>query len=294
MLLSSLPAVVASFAVLTFGGVGTGTWLIHLLAIFLSGVLALAGGRLVLLARISFPAVAVIALSLASIALPLLYTSAGPSRWVEIGPLSLYMAPVVIPSFLVASAVSLRVGGNIEAIALTAIVVSSLVLAVQPDASQALAMLLGSVATVVGSRFWSLRSALTLMSALLVVGWAFSRPDPLQPVPYVEGVFALAFNHSLLAGIAVAVSAITFVAGLCLCAFRWAYWLSPVAAYYTALFACSIAELTPAPLVGFGAGPLLGFGLVVIVSRWATAQTLPNKSNNYAPAAPDAASRAGF
>ena len=72
MLLSSLPAVVASFAVLIYGGVGTGTWLIHLLAIFLSGVIALVGGRLLTLARSSFPAVAVIALSLATIALPLL------------------------------------------------------------------------------------------------------------------------------------------------------------------------------------------------------------------------------
>lgn len=204
------------------------------------------------------------------------------------------MAPVVIPSFLVAISVSLQTGGSIQAIAFTAIVVSSLVLAIQPDASQALAMLVGYVATVAGSRFWSLRTTLTMMSTFLVVGWAFSRPDPLQPVPYVEGVFALAFNHSLISGVAVAVSAIAFVAGLCLCAFRGAYWLSPVAAYYAALFACSIAGLTPAPLVGFGAGPLLGFGLVVIVSRWATVQTLPNKSNNYAPAAPDAVNRAGF
>lgn len=294
MLLSSLPALAASFAVLAFGGVGKGTWLIHLLAIFLSGGLAVAGGRLILLSRISFPSVAVILLSLAGIALPLFNDSAGPNRWIELGPLSLYVAPFVIPSFLVACSVCIKVGGNKETIALTAILGSSLLLAAQPDASQALAMLLGSVAAVVGSRSRSLRSSLLLASALLVAVWAFSRPDPLEPIPYVEGVFALAFDYSLLAGVAVAASAIIFLAGLCICAVRGAYWLSAVVAYYTALFACSIAGLTPAPLIGYGAGPLLGFGLMAIFSRWVVARMLPNKSNNCAPAAPDAASRTGF
>ena len=46
-------------------------------------------------------------------------------------------------------------------------------------------------------------------------------------------------------------------------------WLSAVAAYHAVLFACSIAGLTPAPLIGYGAGPLLGFGLMVAVAGWA-------------------------
>jgi hypothetical protein len=97
-------------------------------------------------------------------------------------------------------------------------------------------------------------------------------------VPYVEGVFALAFGHSLLAGLAVSASAIALVLGLIRGSLRGAFWLSAVAAYYAVLFACSMAGLTPAPLIGYGAGPFLGFGLLVAVSRWVEAEMQPDNS----------------
>jgi hypothetical protein len=106
--------------------------------------------------------------------------------------------------------------------------------------------------------------------------WAFSRPDPLEPVPHVEGVFALAFSHSPFVGIAVLASAVALVAGLCVISIRGHYWLYAVAAYYAVLFTCSVSGLTPAPLIGYGAGPLLGFGLMVAISRWAETEVLPN------------------
>ncbi|MFL5555974.1 MAG: hypothetical protein ACJ78D_09285 [Gemmatimonadaceae bacterium] len=43
-----------------------------------------------------------------------------------------------------------------------------------------------------------------------------------------------------------------------------------VAVYYAVLYACSVAGLTPAPLIGYGAGPLLGFGLMVAAAALAT------------------------
>jgi hypothetical protein len=55
-------------------------------------------------------------------------------------------------------------------------------------------------------------------------------------------------------------------------------WLSAVAAYYAVLFACSVAGLTPAPLIGYGAGPLLGFGLMVAVTSWNDAKMRSNNS----------------
>jgi hypothetical protein len=76
----------------------------------------------------------------------------------------------------------------------------------------------------------------------------------------VEGVFALALAHSAAAGAAVVSASAMFVAGL------WARVDRSIAAYYAALFACSVAGLTPAPLIGYGAGPWLGYGLFVALA----------------------------
>ncbi|MFL5611343.1 MAG: hypothetical protein ACJ78G_11570 [Gemmatimonadaceae bacterium] len=92
----------------------------------------------------------------------------------------------------------------------------------------------------------------------------------MQPVAHVEGVFALALGHSLFAGAAVIASAATLVVGLHVNSSRGRTWLSVVAVYYAVLYACSVAGLTPAPLIGYGAGPLLGFGLMVAAAALAT------------------------
>ena len=106
------------------------------------------------------------------------------------------------------------------------------------------------------------------MPLVLVTMWAFSLPDPLAPVPHVEEVFALGLGHSLFAGVAVIASAIALIVGLWMQSVSGSFWLSAVAAYYTVLFICSTAGITPAPLVGYGAGPILGFGLMVGLLGW--------------------------
>lgn len=110
----------------------------------------------------------------------------------------------------------------------------------------------------------------------LATVWAFLRPDPLEPVAHVEGVFALAFAHSLPAGLAVAAAAPAFLAGLVFLARRGPPWLLAVVVYYAALYACSLGGLTPAPLIGYGAGPMLGYGLLIAVC--ATGAALPARS----------------
>ena len=278
LLLIAVPPVAASFAVLAFGAVGRNIWLTHLLAICLACALSAAGNHLIRLPRAPSPAVAIILLTLAGVAVPLLRDSAGPHRWASLGLLNLYVAPLLLPSFLAACSVYARKRGNGDMIAFAAALGVSILLAAQPDASQVLALLVGSTVGFVRYRSDTLKSAITGVAMALVTAWTFSRPDPLEPVPYVEGVFALALGHSLYAGLAVITSAITLVTGLHLCSFRGPSWLSAVAAYYTVLFACSVAGMTPAPLIGYGAGPLLGFGLMVAVSRWVEAEVLPNNS----------------
>jgi hypothetical protein len=250
-------------AVLTFGAVGTSTWIIQVLAICLACALALVGAQLTRRTNARSLAGWIIVFTLLGIAVPLLGEAPGPERWASLGPINLYMAPLLLPSFLVACSVWIARGGRSQHFALAAIVGASVLLAAQPDASQALALLAASAVAAARSPSRSPVSIVALAFAALATAWAFSQPDPLQPVAHVEGVFALALGHSLFAGALVIASAVALVAGLHVNSSGGRTWLSVVAVYYAVLFACSIAGLTPAPLIGYGAGPLLGFGLMV-------------------------------
>jgi hypothetical protein len=211
------------------------------------------------------PALAVLLLSLLALAAPLLSGATGPERWIALGPLNLYIAPVVLPAFLVACAKTLRDPG--ERFALAAMVVAAALLAIQPDASQVLALLLAFAVLLASAEKRSAAAFAALGLTVLATGLAFARPDPLEPIPYVEGVFVLAFAHSIIAGSLVAAGALAFLAGLVF-ASKPRRWIAAVAAYYSVLFGCSIVGLTPAPLIGYGAGPWLGFGLLLITAKW--------------------------
>lgn len=263
-LLIALPPVTASVMVLSIAGVSVSVWTMHAIAIALSLAIAVTGQRLRL------GAVAVIALTVAAIAATLLFPLSGPRRWMVLGPVHLYMAPVVLPAFLAALSIALPAR---TALAFAAAIVIAALLAAQPDASQVLALVAGAAVVFAQDRARARTAALTVAVMALITAWAFTRPDPLLPVPWVEGVFALALGHSAIAGIVVIACAVAFIASLALASSRGPRWIGAVAAYYAVLFACSIAGLTPAPLIGFGAGPLLGFGLLVATAGSARAIT---------------------
>ena len=262
-------------AVLAFGAVGRSTWIIQVLAICLACALALVGAKLSRRTNGRFPAGPIIVLSLLGIAVALLGEAPGPERWASLGPIQLYMAPAVLPAFLVTCSVWIARGGRSQHLALTAIAGASLLLAAQPDAAQALALLAASAVAVAKSPSRPPVSIVALAVVALATAWAFSQPDPLQPVAHVEGVFALALRHSLFAGALVIASAAALVVGLHVNSSGGRTWMSVVAAYYAVLFACSVAGLTPAPLIGYGAGPLLGFGLMVAAASGLDAKVLP-------------------
>jgi cell division protein FtsW (lipid II flippase) len=283
LLLVAVPAVAASMAVLTFGAVGRSAWIIQVLAISLACALAFLGAQLSRRANARFPAAPIIVFTLLGIAIPLLGQAPGPERWASMGPINLYMAPALLPSFLLACSAWITRGGRSQHFAFTAVVAASVLLAAQPDASQALALLAASAVAVARSPSRSPVSVVALVLAALATAWAFSQPDPLQPVAHVEGVFALALAHSLFAGAAVIASAAALVVGLHVSSPGGRTWLSAVAVYYAVLFACSVAGLTPAPLIGYGAGPWLGFGLMVAVASALDAEVRPNDSSKPTP-----------
>ncbi len=266
LLLLALPAVLARIIVLAIAGGSKGQWTTHVLALVLCIALATAGAQARRWTPAPFPARGLLLLGVLGIAVPLLVGErSGPERWLELGPLNLYLAPVLLPAFLLAcsSCIDRR-----DRSAAGAVAGASLVLALQPDASQALALLAGFTVLLVRFRArtplllgaWTIATAATIVACL--------QPDPLEPMPHVEGVFAFALQHSWLAGIAVIAGATALLAGLLARAAIEGSWLYAIAAYYAVLFACSIAGLTPAPMIGYGAAPILGYGLLAGAASW--------------------------
>jgi cell division protein FtsW (lipid II flippase) len=278
LLIIAAPPIVGSFIVLALAKVGWGVWITHLVAIFVACCLALAGSFFRKLSHRRITAFAIVILTLIALVLPLLGDSSDPERWVSVGPLRLYVAPLLLPSFIAACSVLVSEGGKHQMISFTALHGVALMLVLQPDASQVVGLLIASAVVVVQSRLGVFRVGVVVFPLALMSIWAFALPDPLQPVQHVEGVFALALDHSVFAGLAIIGSAAALIVGLWIQSLRVSFWLSAVAAYYTVLFACSTAGITPAPLLGYGAGPILGFGLMVGLHGCFVHQKRPTKS----------------
>ena len=204
-----------------------------------------------------------------SLFIPLLASGHGnPERWLVLGGVRLYVAPLVLPVllYLLGTSAARAPGLYAASVAGTAIA-----LLLQPDASQmsafAMAMLVLLIAPSV--RFTLRLALLVVLLFCAVVVWRM--PDSLAPVRYVEGIFGIAAEASLFALIAALLFAAVPVA-----AFTLTAWVTrssgalAVAVYYASLFAQAPLQVTPVPLLGFGAGPILGYFLVAgIVSRGA-------------------------
>jgi cell division protein FtsW (lipid II flippase) len=278
LLIVAAPPIVGSFIVLALATVGWGVWITHLVAIFLACCLALAGSFFRKLDYRQITAFAVIFVTLIALALPLFGDSSEPERWISVGPLRFYVAPLLLPSFIAACSILVGEGGKHQMISCAALFVAALLLVWQPDASQLVGLLIASAVVVVKSRLGVFRLGVVVFPLAFMSMWAFSLPDPLVPVAHVEEVFALALDHSVFAGVAIIGSATALIVGLWIQSVKGSFWLSAVAAYYAVLFACSSVGITPAPLLGYGAGPILGFGLMVGLHGCFEHQKRPNKS----------------
>ncbi|MFC0349622.1 hypothetical protein [Undibacterium danionis] len=191
-----------------------------------------------------------------------------PSRWLKLGPLRLYFSAAVLPLALFLLA-RLHWRTPFSAMANMALMLAfAVLLALQPDFSQLAAFSLAGVFIVwhrPGSE--AQKIAFTLVLCLLCC-WCWQQPDPLQPVPYVEGVIQLAMSAGIVAMLA-AVSSIALIPlGLFYIGIkRGSSELIPIALYYIVIMICAYIGLTPMPLLGFGAGPVLGYFAVLVGRR---------------------------
>ncbi len=279
LLIVAIPPIVGSLVVLALAAVGKGIWITHLLAISLGCCLVFIGSYLRNLGNRKITAFAIIILTLLGLASPLLGgDSSGPERWITVGPVRLYVAPLLLPSFIAACSVFVGKDTRRQMITFAAVLVTALLLALQPDASQVLGLTVASAVVIAQRRLGILRLGVVVFLLGAVTILVFSLPDPLEPVPHVEEVFALAIGHSLFAGVAIIASAVALIVGLWMQSLSEPFWLTAVASYYMVLFVCSTIGITPAPLIGYGAGPIMGFGLMAGLLGWLEHQNLPNKS----------------
>jgi hypothetical protein len=187
-----------------------------------------------------------------------------PSRWLKLGGIRLYFSAAVLPMALYVFA---RLHWRLQFSAYTNVVlilVFAAILAMQPDFSQLIALALAALFIV-----WHRAGGMALkVGASAVLGllcyWCWQQPDPLQPVPYVEGVIQLAGSTGIVAMLAAILSVALIPIGLFYVGIkRSAAELTPIALYLIVIMICAYLGLTPMPLLGFGAGPVIGYFLII-------------------------------
>jgi cell division protein FtsW (lipid II flippase) len=179
----------------------------------------------------------------------------GVRRWVALGPLQLHAASLLVP---VAAWTAAR---RLDAIGAGLLAATLVVLAAQPDAASVLALTLA-----IGTVALLDKTKRRLASALVAIGlaglaWALSRPDPLPAVDHVELVVRRAFEASPTLGPLAAVALIGAPLAM-LWSRRTPAALALAAAWAGFVLANLIANY-PAPVIGAGAAPVLGWLLSV-------------------------------
>ena len=271
----SFMAVATGCLVVALDGASAGVWLRNLAAWGVGAVVALVVFRFAspVFARIMILAAPVGLL--ASLANP---GQIGVHRWLDLGPVHANVAALLLPAFVVAMAGLVRDARWIW----LAYAVCTVVLILQPDASQATAF--AAAILIIGARLPMVRVArigiVVLVSFGAVVAWL--RPDPLTPVAEVEGIIGLAYALSPL----IAVVAVVALGGATLAPMMIAA-RPELSAVRTAALALSayfiLSALTPlfgafpVPLVGMTMSPIIGFwigvGLLVASVSWENTAT---------------------
>jgi hypothetical protein len=189
----------------------------------------------------------------------------GVHRWLDLGPVQLNAAALVLPAAVVAFVRTPAV----VAIPSFAIIVG--LLAWQPDISQLAAFALATT-LLCAVRFGWKGVAVALLLSAAAIALCLSRPDPLAPVPHVEGIFTLAWSQSPVLAITMAVSlALAALSPLLLR--RSAPASLALTAYFAATSLAFLLGAYPAPLAGYGLSFVVGWwlGFAAVSGRQARA-----------------------
>lgn len=174
-------------------------------------------------------------------------------RWIGAGPVQLNAAALMLPLAIAIFTPARRW------LAIPCFLAIGGVLAWQPDISQLAGFVIASV--VLFGLAFRLPGALAalLLGAALIAFCLLMRPDPLQPVPHVEGIFSMAFSQSQVLGYGLAVAL-----GLA-CLSPLLLWRSADLRWKALALSGYFAATALAPLFGPYPVPLGGYGLSFVV-----------------------------
>ncbi|HEY0160902.1 MAG TPA: hypothetical protein VGF28_26700 [Thermoanaerobaculia bacterium] len=252
-LCAPLPALLLGVVTMRQLGVGTSAWAMNLAAC-VAGLLLFA-----LVRSSSFRASSYFASAASIAAIVATFFSRdvdGVHRWLFLGGFALHAASVVAPLLIGAVATPPR-----RYLAIVVAAATALLLALQPDASQATSF---AAACAVLLAFdpklgRGVRAGAVVALAVCAVV-SLLRPDPLDPVRHVEGIFdavsARGPTWTLLAAIALVLLPLPFFVA-------WKRRRDPLAAalgVYVALVTLAAFWGTfPVPVMGYGVSPILGY-----------------------------------
>ena len=185
----------------------------------------------------------------------------GVHRWVRMGPIGLNASTVVSPLFLAATLGWLLRARGLPIVAVAAMLAMHVA---QPDAAQCTALGAACMVMVFSTPGLARWVRMVLLAVTLVmVSAAWMRADPLTPVDHVEGIVRLAMSQGL--GVA---AAAWLALGLLFLPMLRALRQPKVemrilglafGLYLAAQIAMTFAGNFPVPVMGAGAGPVLGW-----------------------------------
>lgn len=260
---ASLVAIASGCVAMARSGIAPSSWLRTVVAWIVGAGLAW------LLARYGEPrraSTAAVLLSTAALIASLFARPVdGVHRWVDIGPLHINAAALLLPAAIVA----LASVGIASRLGIVIALITATILLAQPDASQLTSFVIAASILVARSTMTPRWKGLAIVIAGGFAIWGWRRPDTLQPVAEVEQIFAMCAAVSpilaIIAGLALAAAAL---APLARSATPAAVALS---AYFVTVSIAPFLGWFPVPLVGLGmsfpVGWWLGMGLLAIAQR---------------------------
>ncbi|MDM7956683.1 hypothetical protein [Blastomonas sp.] len=252
-----MAAVATGVLTMVLTGIPAVRWIPNIAAWLVGGVAAIAIVRTTPRPRIWFAiACAGVLLLAATLAAP---GQMDVHRWIAIGPVQVNIAALVLPAVVVALA---KLGSAHRAPPILATVLIA-ILALQPDASQAIALALACLAWLLPARTPSGWAAIGSIGGL--AGLSLMQPDPLLPVAEVEQIIGLAGS------IHVALSAVALTALIGLPVLVRRSRPGGAAAMSLAIY---MAAIIVAPMFGWFPVPLVGAGMSFVLGLWLGAALL--------------------
>ena len=188
----------------------------------------------------------------------------GVRRWVSLGPLQLHAAFVALPALLIVLCAIVRRESVGRATWLFPCIagIAAGVLVLQPDASQASAFAV-AVAVVLlqrGRVYMSDWAAGGIVVGCALLAW--SRPDPLEAVPHVDGIVGLAASlgagWTIASALALGLLPLPFLSEASRRREQRPEGFS-LAAYFGIVCVAPFVGPFPVPILGYGLSPVLGY-----------------------------------